>query len=81
MRPTDNADLFRSVSQSHSALTGTDEAVRRTIDRIPAASRRRNAKPGEKPEPLVREVRLSPRGRTFRVRGALAEPGFHSGNP
>lgn len=46
MSPTDNADLFRLVYQSRSALTGSVEEVQRTIDRILAVSRRRNAEAG-----------------------------------
>jgi hypothetical protein len=44
--PTENADLFRLVYQSRSALTGSGEEVQRTIDRILAVSRRRNAEAG-----------------------------------
>lgn len=46
MSPTDNADLFRLVYQSRSALTGSIEEVQRTIDQILAVSRRRNAEAG-----------------------------------
>ena len=46
MTPPDNADLFRLVYRSRSAIAGGAEAVQQTIDAVVAASQRRNAEAG-----------------------------------
>ncbi|MCJ2139398.1 BLUF domain-containing protein [Methylobacterium sp. E-066] len=46
MNPPGNADLFRLVYRSRSAIKGTREDVRQAIDAILAVSRRRNAEAG-----------------------------------
>lgn len=46
MTPPDNADLFRLVYRSRSAIAGGAEAVQQTIDAVVAASQRRNAQAG-----------------------------------
>ena len=46
MTPPDNANLFRLVYRSRSAIAGGAEAVQQTIDAVVAASQRRNAEAG-----------------------------------
>ncbi|KNY19084.1 BLUF domain-containing protein [Methylobacterium sp. ARG-1] len=46
MTPPDNADLFRLVYRSRSAIAGDAEAMQQTIDAVVAASQRSNAQAG-----------------------------------